>query len=209
MCPWNRTTINHMDHDFIPRPQTTILWFVLSITLLVCSCHQLPERQAISAGASSFTFVELPPVRTAVTPADEPAIDSAFEVEPDYFVAAKPLEPLIMPLYPPSALSGKAGFVTVGVRVSIDANGRVVEVGPSPLAFSTPSRYSETFQFAVRTAVMQWRFQPAEHYTMRTAGTNEDRGAEKILHREIIETYFDLAFTFTAAGKVLPAASGR
>ena len=198
-----------MNHDHIPKQQTTILLVVLSLALLVCSCHHLTEPQPVSAGTSSFTFVELPPVKTPVTPTDEPAIDGAIDVDPDYFVAAKPLGSLVTPLYPPHALSGNAGLVTVGVRVLIDADGHVIEVSPSMLAFSTPSRYAEEFQDAVRTAVMKWRFQPAQHYTLRTDLTNESGGTEKILHRENTETFFDLAFTFTASGKVLPATQGK
>ena len=195
-----------MNDDHIPKQQITIFSVVLSLALLVCSCHHLPEPQPVSAGTSSFTFVELPPVKAPLTPSDEPAFDSAFDVDPDYFVAAKPLEPLVTPLYPPNALAGKAGLVTVGVRVMIDADGHVLELGPSLLVFSTPSRYAEEFQNAVRTAVMKWHFQPAQHYTMRTDRTNESGSTEKTLHRENTETYIDLAFTFTATGKVLPMA---
>jgi len=193
-----------MSHDYNPEKQAAITSIARSIALLVGSCHHRLEQPPISVGASSFAFVELPPVKTAVPPTDGPAFESAIEVDPDYLVAAKPIEPLLMPLYPPAALSGKAGFVTVGVRVTIDADGDVVEAGPSPLADSTPGRYSAAFQNAVRTAVMQWRFRPAEHYTMKTTQPDEGGGTEKILHREYTATYLDLAFTFTAAGKVLP-----
>ncbi len=132
---------------------------------------------------------------------DEPLIEDSFLVEPDYFVEAKPLEPLSMPLYPPKALSGKAGLVTVGVRMMIDAEGQVVDVGPSLLTFSTPSRYSEEFQNAVRTAVMRWRFRPAQRSKARPNPTGAGGPAEE-LHWENTETYFDLTFTFTSSGTV-------
>jgi hypothetical protein len=136
-------------------------------------------------------------------------IEDSFEVEPDYFVEAKPLEPLITPVYPAKALSGKAGLVTVGVRVKIDAEGHVVDVGPSLLTFSTPGRYAAEFQNAVRTAVMRWRFRPAQRYRVKTDRTNESGSGAKEFHPENTETYLDLAFTFTASGTVLPGSRGK
>lgn len=100
----------------------------------------------------------------------------------------------------------KAGLVTIGVRVNIDTEGRVTTVEPSMLTFSTPTPYAKEFEAAVRTAVMTWRFEPAYRYSLRVLRTAEGGGDPKESHREKTETYFDLSFTFTSAGKVL---SGR
>ena len=64
-----------------------------------------------------------------------------------------------------------------------------------------------TFKRPCRLAVMKWRFHPAQRYSLRVFRANEGGGPPKELHRENTETYFDLAFTFTAGGTVLPGSS--
>lgn len=125
------------------------------------------------------------------------------------YVEAEPIQPLAPPVYPANALAAKAGLVTIGVKISIDTEGRVSDVSPSLLTFSTPTRYSDEFEEAVRVAVMRWRFYPAQRYTLRIFRTEEGGGPPKEIHRENTETYFDLAFTFTASGTVLPGSPVR
>jgi hypothetical protein len=156
------------------------------------------------AGVSSFRFVDEPPAAPQKGKVTEGSNGPIVE---EHFIDALPIPPLAMPVYPPPALAAKAGLVTIGVKISVDTDGRVSDVSPSLLTFSTPTRYSDEFDEAVRVAVVQWRFHPAQRYTMRIFRTEEGGGPPKELHRENTETYFDLAFTFTASGKVLSGTS--
>ena len=106
------------------------------------------------------------------------------------FRDARPDLPLAVPIYPARALAAKAGRVIVGVRVIIDTTGQISSVAPSLRIFSTPGPFEDDFLEAVRAALRQWRFSPA--YQERL----ED---DKF---EAIETYYDVAFTFTATGSV-------
>ena len=121
----------------------------------------------------------------------------------EHYVEAEPILPLATPVYPAAALAAKAGLVTIGVKISVYTDGRVSDVSPSLLTFSTPTRYADEFEEAVREAVMRWRFRPAQRYTLRIFRTEEGGGPPREIHRENTESYFDLAFTFTASGTVL------
>ena len=62
---------------------------------------------------------------------------------------AEPIEPLATPRYPRAAL-GRVGLpVTVGVRINVDATGRVAHVGASLVAFSSGGEFAEEFRAAV------------------------------------------------------------
>ena len=157
-------------------------------------------------GTSSFAVIDGPPAKPGkVTPA-EPSTEPIIE---EHFVEAEAIEPRVIPIYPKQALTGKAGLVTVGVRVTLDSQGHVSDVAPSLLVFSTPNRYAAEFQEAVRLAVLQWRFHPAQRYRLRVFRMEEGGGPPQEIDRENTETYFDFAFTFTASGKVLPEANSK
>ena len=177
---------------------------MLGGALFDAGCRLVPHRERPVNGTSSFVVVESPPPKMHLGPPTEPSTEPILE---EHFVEAEPIEPLPMPVYPAKTLAGKATLVTVGVRVSIDADGRVTAFTPSLLTFSTPGRNADKFQEAVRQAVMQWRFHPAQHYLLRIFRGEEGGGPPREIHRENTEAAFDLAFTFTAAGKVLPVAS--
>src|ERR1700712_5510678 len=174
------------DHPW-PK-QLVVHAFAAGLALLFQACRQVPGPRLSATGTSSFAFIAPASAQPRTAPKNGPVIEDSFEVEPDYFVEAKPLEPLTKPVYPPKALSGKAGLVTVGVRVTIDAEGHVVDVGPSLLTFSNPSRYAEEFQAAVRSAVMQWRFRPAQRSHGRASQSSEGGGTAKEFHWENTET---------------------
>jgi hypothetical protein len=176
---------------------------LLANALFVGGCRHLPTPPS-DTGASSFRFVEEPPVPPQKGNVTEGSNGPIIE---EHFIDAEAIPPLAMPVYPAHALAAKAGLVTIGVKISVDTDGHVSDVSPSLLTFSTPTRYSDEFDEAVRVAVSQWRFHPAQRYTMRIFRTDEGGGPPKELHREKTETYFDLAFTFTASGKVLSGAS--
>lgn len=176
--------------------------FLMGPMLLACGCRHVPTPPP-DTGASSFRFVDeplAPPQKGKVTEG------SNGPILVEHYIEAEPVTPLAMPIYPPHALAAKAGLVTIGVKISVDTDGRVSDVSPSMLTFSTPTRYSDEFDEAVRVAVIQWRFHPAQRYTMRIFRTEEGGGPPRELHRENTETYFDLAFTFAASGKVLSEA---
>jgi hypothetical protein len=126
----------------------------------------------------------------------------------DTVLAAEPILPLAVPVYPKAALAARTGRVVVGIRITIDIQGRVAETGPSPVVFSTPNAYAGGFREAVQAALAQWRFQPAviQHFTSVREPNGEAvlflRGTEKT------DWAFDLAFTFTASGDVMSGLPG-
>jgi len=183
-----------------------ILCLGTSLALVAAGCRHLSSSQATSTGTSSFVVVDGPPAKTPKVKPAEPSTEPIIE---EHFVDAEAIEPRARPTYPKQALTGKAGLVTVGVRITIDTEGQVADVEPSLFVFSTPSRYADEFQTAVRLAVLQWRFHPAQRYRLRIFRTEEGGGPPQEISREKIETYFDFAFTFTASGKVLPVTSAR
>lgn len=114
------------------------------------------------------------------------------------FLAGKP----VLPEYPARALARKAGKAQVGVRVTIDAAGRVADVSPSLFAISIiPPGFAEDFNRAVETAVRQWKFQPARIEYVETVSAGGIT-YERVTRSENLETTVDLSFTFTATGKV-------
>ena len=168
-------------------------------------CHHLPTPPP-DMGTSSFAFVEPPPVPSRKATMAEPSNGPIIE---EHYVEAEPIQPLATPVYPAKALAAKAGLVTIGVKISVDTDGRVSDVSPSLMTFSTPTRYADEFEEAVRAAVMRWHFRPAQRYTLRIFRTEEGGGPPKEIQRENTETYFDLAFTFTASGTVLSGSPAR
>ena len=157
----------------IPRHDT--LAMVLScLVLFFCGCRHHPQPP--DTGKTSFAFVEPPPAKSSHSDrsgaVDEPLVE-------EHFIEAEPIRPLATPVYPSKALAAKAGLVTIGVKVTIDVDGRVSDVSPSMLTFSPPTRYADDFQEAVRLAVMKWRFHQAQHYSLQVFRANEGVAARK------------------------------
>lgn len=169
--------------------------------LLVVGCRQAARPPRAVTGASTFQFVE-PPVSA---PAGSAAPGVTIAREPvDVKVKAEPVEPLASPVYPRAAL-GRVGLpVTVGVRINVDANGRVSHVGASLVAFSTGGEFGEEFRGAVEAAVAQWRFRPAEwrHMVPRTGGAGLGEYWQ-ITRKQAVEDACDVAFTFSTRGEVV------
>lgn len=107
-----------------------------------------------------------------------------------------------MPVYPPRALRAKIGRDTVGVHITVDPAGRVSEVRPSLLVFSTPGTYAEDFRAAAEAAVRQWQFTPAraEYFEIVHEG---DATYNRVTGSENVETEFDLCFIFSVGGEVV------
>ena len=174
----------------------------LALVLLtaVGGCRHAPEASS-DTGASSFTVVEARRVPTSekviVGDVGEP---SAARYDQDYRPAV-PRKNQPLPVYPPRALKAKAGAATVGVRVQVGADGRVMDIGPSLLVFTTPGPFAEDFLEAVKATVRQWQFHPAEIFHMEhveAPGVSYNR----VDRSEKTEAQLDLAFTFTATGGV-------
>jgi outer membrane biosynthesis protein TonB len=154
--------------------------------------------EATGTGASSFAFVERP---TGPPQARTVTTDPVEQKPMEDYREARPVYPLINPVYPPRALKAKAGWATVGVRITVDPMGRVSDVAPSMLVFSTPGPFADDFRTAVETAVLQWRFLPAEIAKLEfvqapTVSYNRIVGTQKV------ETQLDVVFNFTATGGV-------
>lgn len=170
--------------------------------LLAAGCQHAvrpPVRPVV--GASAFQFVERPvvpatgEVTQSTTTAREPV---------DVKAKAEPIEPLVTPVYPRVALGRVHRPMTVGVRINVDATGRVAHVGASLVAFSTGGEWAEEFRAAVEEALTQWRFKPAElrHLEPRTGGPR--LGAYwQVTRAQPADDAFDLSFTFTARGDVV------
>jgi len=170
------------------------------IVIFTAACHTVPSLPP--QGQSSFSVVipPTPPMAAGVSTAEEP---------PDRrrFVDAAPIPPLGLPTYPADALAADAGWVVVGVRITIDEHGRVAEVRQSPVSMTTPSAYADSFWAAVETAVRQWRFCPAQ-YREEHRRTVDGHTAWELTGVEQTPSTSDLSFNFTATGQVLPG-SGR
>ena len=185
----------------------TSLWLsrkclVVTGLILVAGCQHATTPVARPAeGASMFSFVERPVV-AATEPTAQllPMAREPVEVK----TKAEPLEPLATPVYPRRALGRVPLPMMVGVRINVDASGRVAHVGASLVTFSTGGEYAEEFRAAVEAALALWRFRPAE---MRHLEPRPGRGGQggywQVTRAEPTEDAFDLAFTFTAKGDVI------
>lgn len=182
----------------MPRELQFLVLAVLSGTaaFVVSGCKHVPRSS--DTGSSSFVVVEQPRP-------PPPIASSENTVEPvsrANFREAQAIHPLVMPIYPPAALAAKAGAATIGVRVTVDAKGAVADIRPSMLAISfIPSKFADDFQAAVEVAVRQWKFAPARVHTIVRV-TEGEFTYDRVTRTELIEAEFDLAFTFTTAGKV-------
>lgn len=178
--------------------------WAICLVLAAAGCRHVPQDPP-SVGRSSFAFADEP----TAPPKNAVVSEGKATRAPNDFREATPIYPLLNPVYPAKALSKKAGLVTVGVRVTVDAAGRVTDVGPSLLVFSTPGPFADDFMTAVRVAVLQWRFLPAEIEQIEWVQPPGMEPYSRVLSTEKTETHFDLAFTFTATGKVLGGADGK
>jgi TonB family protein len=173
------------------------LFFALAGALLVGCRHTVVAPTAPDEGTSSYKFIDPAPPPSKKT---EIAINAPRPTTQS--INAQPILPLATPMYPAAALAARAGMATVGVRIVVDAAGRVAEVHPSLAILSMPSPFAAEFQAAVEAAVRQWRFHPAE---LRQLELVRDPGGDfmRVASREKIEWAFDVEFTFSATGDVL------
>ena len=181
-----------------PRVVVVLIWAVLGGCWGVVGCRHAPEPP--DTGTSSFAFIEQP---VAAPRASAATAEPREPVSMEQYEEASPIPPLATPVYPPRALAAKAGRVTIGVKITVDAAGRVSDIGPSLRAVTIPSRFDADFQEAVRAAVSQWRFSPALSYRLEDVPMPDGSTYQRMTERRRVETTFDLSFTFTATGVVL------
>ena len=184
----------------IPRFALTASMTFAALLLSACA-HPKARRPE---GRSSFTFVSQPEFG-----GKKPELALATERQPvQAFIEARPIESLATPVYPAAALKSGAGVVLVGARLAVDSAGRVSSISPSPLAISTSGEFAAEFWRAVETAVTGWKFVPAK---IRHLEPVSDPGGTfwRATKEEAIEATFDVVFTFSATGEVLPGMGAR
>jgi hypothetical protein len=151
-----------------------------------------------TGGRSGFQFVPLTPTSATANPRISVGTETTRAVVTD----AQPIRPLAEAEYPSLARGAKWGVVTVAVRITIDTEGRVVDVTPSLSHLALPSRFSREFQDAVEVALAQWRFVPSEVKHMEEAPGAEGATYLRLARREKIEARGEVVFTFSDDGAV-------
>ena len=184
--------------------QQAMLFLVAAI---FAGCRHMPRgTNTVSDGHSAFSFMPPPPVPSAEAGNASPPEPAA---PCDMFVDAEPIEPLDLPTYPPAALAARAGWSTVGVRLTIDPRGRVSDVRPSLMCFSSGGPFVAEFRAAVETAVARWRFNPAGIQHVEPYHTPDGKTYWQVVRSQPVETTCDVLFTFTAGGKVVTGGAPR
>jgi hypothetical protein len=182
------------------RPKIAWLTFILGAAGLPLSgcLHHAPES---TTSHSSFRFLE----RSAPgQKSPEPVFTLSDDAPRRFVTPAEPIQPLVAATYPARAFAARAGFATVGVRLTIDVAGHVAHVEQSFQAFTSPSAWEAEFRAAVEAAVAQWRFHPAEEESIQRVKQLDGSERYLVRHTEPVEWTLDVAFTFNESGSVLP-----
>lgn len=168
---------------------------LILLAIVHAGCHHVPAP----AGSSSFKVIEPRADNRPPKPMDEPKEPAS---RTRYLEAAVQEKTVVLPVYPARALAAKAGAAQVGVRITVDTEGRVSAVRPSMLALTiAPPGFAADFEQAVEAAVRQWRFHPAKTEEMETVTVN-GYSYDRVRRMELLEAEFDLAFTFSESGRV-------
>lgn len=172
---------------------------VLGAGLAASGCRHVAPPVTAPVGMSGFQFVERPISARAAAGTLQPAVREPVDIK----VRAEPIEPLAAPVYPRALLGRADAPVTVGVRVGIGPDGRVQDIGPSLVAFSSGGEHAEVFRAAVEAAVVQWRFRPAEIRRMEPRTGGPGLGDYwQVVRAQSTEDACDVRFTFTSTGEV-------
>jgi hypothetical protein len=168
--------------------------------LALAGCQHQAARPPAGEGRSTFAFVE--PLTLGGKKTE--LVLAAEQESLDVLVAARPVEPLVKPAYPAAARGRQEGPALVGVHLQIDTNGRVTEVAPSMVSFSTPGPYAAAFRAAVEAAVEQWTFTPAKHRRLERVALPDGSVYWRNGGEEKAEATFDVAFTFNEGEVTAP-----
>lgn len=167
---------------------------------LSTGCHHAVRPTLAPTGRSGFQFVDRPVPAGAAHGTLQPAVREPVDVK----VRAEPIEPLATPAFPRALLGRASTPVAVGVRVGLGPDGRVQEVGPSLVAFSSGGEHAEVFRAAVEAAVARWRFRPAEIRRLEPRTGAPGIGEYwQVVRAQPTEDAFDVLFTFTSTGEVV------
>ena len=107
--------------------------------------------------------------------------------------------PRAQPVYPPEALAGNGGTHVLHVTATFDETGRLVDLRRSFGRVSLPHPHEEAFFAAARTAIEQWRVEPARevHWRIPAGG-----GERQYLRTDAVSTTIEIKFTFDESGTV-------
>jgi len=175
---------------------------ILCLVSLVCSGCQHATPVPPSTGQASFRVVDPPDARPVAKGKATQLVPPHLGDTRQSFAEAFPRGDLPSPTYPPEALAADAGWVLIGVRITIGIDGRVVAVEPSPMGISNAGKYSEQFMAAIATAVQSWRFFPAR---LRTETVLQSEGGTLYwgyTASESTESVTDLSFDFSEKAAV-------
>jgi hypothetical protein len=162
---------------------------IVVVLPLSAACRHVPV-----VGHSSFQFVdEIGAPRTVADASKLKIVESMSVV-----VAPKPLEPVVLPKYPPLALKAHLGDIHIAVSVKIDETGQVVDVERSIARIPYTTAFQDEFLQEVTTAVRQWKFEPGKlaHIEPQSDGT------PLVTSTEDQNSTLTVAFTFSSSGKV-------
>jgi outer membrane biosynthesis protein TonB len=119
--------------------------------------------------------------------------------EENQFVPARLAVKPTPPPYPPRALAGGiVGLARVAVNVTIDREGRVMQISPSFAALSTFGPYADDFREAVERALREWRFYPAEVRQIELVVAPDGVAYRRAKRVDRVESQLDLVVTFEA-----------
>jgi hypothetical protein len=160
------------------------------VLLTACTARRSPEPPQPpppAEGRSSFDFMLNTPDLDTEPPRDQELRAPMLREEPP------------LPVYPATALAAGAGPATVALRLRLDREGRIAEVGQSPRLPSTPGPYAADFRRAAEEALAGWSFAPA---IWRQFEPGEDLDGDGVVdYRRMIESravefYLDIRFDF-------------
>lgn len=165
------------------------------------ACRHSPTPTIPPSGQSAFTFIEAP---ASTAPAGPAEMATGPRQPVDVLVTAEPVLPLVKPVFPAAALGRLRVPALIGVRITVDERGWVTDVAPSLKALTMPGPFVAEFQAAVKEAVAQWRFTPAEkrHLVPGRGGPMKD-DYWVVTRAEKTSAVFDVAFTFSGSGDVV------
>jgi hypothetical protein len=165
--------------------------------LTLSGCHQVQTRPA--SGQSSFEFTQ----RRAGTRISAGRVVLTGSEPKDVFIQATPDGTLVVPLYPPAALTAHAGRVTVVLEIAIGTDGRVGDVRPSMAGIPFGGPFSDQFQAAAGAAMARWRFRAPElrHIEPREEG---DETIWSLVSSEKREMITEVSFTFSETDGSVP-----
>src|SRR5688572_5429343 len=122
--------------------QCTVSVSILALLVVQSGCQHAPASARLT-GLSTFRIIERP---AAPAPTGTPTISTGPFEPTDVVVAAEPLGPLAIPIFPRAALGKLRAPVLVGVQIVVDDSGNVSRIGPSLRALSTAGSQAADFQ---------------------------------------------------------------